>query len=456
MRDGRSGHWWQPEASDRKVAGTLDTARTGQIRLELLALLTDGHPFNRYPVVLGTTADGVPVTLEDLQQIGRTSRSSTKLDEPVELETLTPRYAYLGAHLQSQGDRTFKRAVVDLTDLLVWAGDSGIDETYGPASADLSISITRPASVEVDLPFGRLSLEHGWSTTGDGVRSRGIEKSVGFLVDLHEPLAIGDWLSRVVSPLRHLLTFATERPNEVEHLTFTTFRYDREHGSDVEAVYPRPSHDQELTPGREFEFLFDARSLGTRFAPTVKAWFRMYSRLGPVLDLLFGPRYRPGTFIENHFLNATGAAEGYHRATFTNAVLPSAQHRARVKSVVDAAPASHQVWLKERLAYSNEPTLRQRLTDLCERAAPILGGVLGSAAEYAGPVVQTRNGLTHRRTGTPKPSRSGRDLLPLTEQTNLLVTVCLLLDLGFDEDFVGNAIRRTRGFRLLTEVPRQE
>ena len=454
MLSGGLGHWWRPEESDRKIAGTLRTESTGPIRLELLDLLTNGHSSNRYPVVLGTTADGLPVTLEDLQQIERHSRSSRKLQEPVELETLTPRIAFLGAHLPSEEDRTFKSAVIDLTDLLLWAGPSGFRATYGHEPIEVTVSLTPPPAVETDLPLGRLSLVHGWSTTGDALRSRGIEKSVGFVVDLREPLAIADWLSRVVNPLRHLLTFATGRPNEVDCLTFTTFRYDPDHGSDVEVLYPRASHVQELPPGREFEFLFDAGSLGNAFATTVEAWFHLYSRLGPVLDLFFGPRYRPVTFMENHFLNAVGAAEGYHRATFPNTLLPKAIHRERVAAVVEAAPAGHQAWLRKRLAYSNEPSLRQRIVDLHQRAAPIVDGVIGSAAEYVPSVVRMRNSLTHRGTSTRKLPTSGRDLLRLTEQTNLLLTVCLLLDLGLDEDFAGEAIRRTRGFRLLTEASR--
>jgi hypothetical protein len=448
------GEWWKPEAADRRVPGSLDTKGDGPMRLELLGLLTDGHPDNRYAVVLGTTADGVAVTLEGLQQIGQSTRSSRTLDAPVETEVFAPQIVYLGAHLPSDKDRTFRLAVIDFTDLIVWAGASGIDETYGPEPMEVSVWVTRPPALRADLPFGRLSLQHGWRVTGDGMRSRGIEKSVGFFVELDEPVPMTVWLSQVVNPLRHFLTFATDRPNEVAELTFKTFRYDEVHGSDVHAEYRRGSVLASLPPAYDFEFLFDARALGSVFPSTMKAWLGLYHRLGPVLDLFFGPRYRPTTFIENHFLNAVGAAEGYHRATVTNAILPPAEHRARVQAVVDASPSAHQAWLKQRLAYSNEPTLRDRFMDLHARSEPIVAGILGSAPAYADPVVRMRNALTHRGKGTPKSVPSGRELLRLTEQTNFLLTTCLLLDLGLGESFVLEATRRSRRFRLLTEVLR--
>ncbi len=448
----RAGHWWRPEAPDRRIAGSLDTSGDGPIRLELLDLLTDGYGHNRYDVVLGTTADGLPVTLESLQQIGRSGHSSRRLETPVDTEVLMPRVAYLGAHLATTESRTFKRAVVDLTDLIVWAGDSGIAEEFGPEPVELSISVSNPPPLRADVGFGSLSLRHGWSTTGDAVRSRGIEKSVGFVVELDGALAMEDWLARVVNPLRHFLTFATDRPNEVTQLTFKTLIYDEVHGSDVHTEYRKVSVHDSIAPANDFEFLFDARTLGSAFAATLKTWFAIYARQGPILDLYLGPSYRPGTFAENHFLNAVAAAEGYHRATFPNALVPAAQHRARLKVIADAASPEDRAWLQERLAFSNEPTLRNRLVDLHERTMQIVSGVLGSAEDFAGPIVRARNALTHRGNGTPKPTEPVPELWRLTEQTNFLITACLLLDLGFDEMSAVNATRRSRRFRMLTEV----
>lgn len=54
-------------------------------------------------------------------------RSKSARHRSLDTEVLTPRVAYLRAHLATTESRTFRRAVVDLTDLIVWAGDSGID-----------------------------------------------------------------------------------------------------------------------------------------------------------------------------------------------------------------------------------------------------------------------------------------------------------------------------------------
>ncbi|HSW43455.1 MAG TPA: HEPN domain-containing protein [Patescibacteria group bacterium] len=449
----RLGHWWRPEDPARKVAGTLLTDVSGPLRLDLMDLLTDGHPDNRYPVVLGTTADGTPVTLENLQQLGRSGRVSRLLEKSVETEVLMAGAAYTGGHLPEASDRLFKRGVVDFTDLFEWAGYSGLEDTFGPEPIDISLVLKNPAPLEAPLRFGRLALRHGWAVTGDGLRSRGIEKSVGFVVDLNESLPLAGWLRSIVHPLRHLMTFSTDRANEVRELTFTSYRYDSTFGTPIEVAYARPSSGPQTGPAHDFEFLFNASTLGEKFAPVIGRWFRIIEEIGPVVDLFLGPRYRPATFVENHFLNVVGSAEAYHRSRLSNALLLTAEHRARVKEVIDSAPEEHRAWLRERLEHSNEPSLRQRLTELHRRTAPIVQLLIGRADEFVGPVVKARNSLTHRGTRRHAPVSSGLDLLRMTEETTLLITACLLLDLGFDDGRAGTSIGRTRRFRLLTEGP---
>ena len=456
-----------PARARRKVAGELETSQHLAPRLELGHLLgrpPDPGPIaigrllsgdladTTYPVILGATREGEPVTLVSAQVLSRPTVVSRRLRRPIQREILSADWAYAGAHLPHESDRTFRDATLELTDLLIWAGATGFDERYERSHRDVTVSLTLPDPSAVELPIGKLTLAHGWRTTGDLRRSRGIEKSVGFRVETSEPFDVPTLLTRFGNPLRYLLTFATDRPNEIERLTVKTMRYDQVRGTDVLVEYPRIGDPQMLPDSIGIDFLFDARTLGDRFAAVMTAWFELYDRIRPALSLLFGPRYRPGTFTDNHFLNVVAAAEGYHRAAVRNEVLPRAEHKVRLASVIAAAPDEHRPWLKERLAHSNEPTLRERLVELHRRANGVVSGVLGSADAFADPVVGARNALTHR--GTPHKAKEipGRELFRLTEQIAFLLTACLMLDLGFVELEVVAATRRSRRFRILTEV----
>jgi hypothetical protein len=450
----RRGEWWLPEAPDSRVAGDLEIAHHDAPRLELAHYLSDGHPENRYDVVLGVTLKGEPVTLQGARQIGTGSVSSRLLPEPITSEILSIDWGYVGAHLASPEDRAFSDATIELTDLLTWGGVSGWDQQLTRDLGGITVSLTLPDPMVVELPVGRLTLFQGWSTTGD-LRSRGIERSIGFRVELAEPLDVQAIMARFGNPLRYLLTFATGRPNEIERLAVKTKVYDDITGTDVVVEYPRVGDIRNVPDSIGFDYLFDAQSLGGSFPAVVASWFELYDRVRPALNLLFGPRYRPATFTDNHFLNVVAAAEGYHRATCRNEVLPEDEHSVRLDAILAASPLEHRKWLEERLRYSNEPTLRQRLNELHDRAGGVVAGVLGSAAEYVGPVVEARNDLTHRGKAGKTSEISGRDMFRLTEETTFLLTACLMLDLGFDETAVVEATRRSPQFRLLTELIRR-
>jgi hypothetical protein len=126
-QDEISGHWWMPEATGR-VAGRLVFPIDDAVRLELLGLLDSGEHERTYPVVLGLADDGTPITLADTTWIGGHDMTSALLDLPYRRETLMVGVAYIGAHLATEADRHFTEGFVDLSDLLTWAGPSGLND----------------------------------------------------------------------------------------------------------------------------------------------------------------------------------------------------------------------------------------------------------------------------------------------------------------------------------------
>jgi hypothetical protein len=447
------GHWWLPEAPDRRVAGRLLFPADGPIALELMDVLSGGLPDQVYRSVTGITTDGTAMTLEGLTWIGGHDVNSVFLPEQHRRETFMLEVAYVGAHLPEPEDRLFAEGVVDFTDLLAWAGRSGLDEKYGPAPISVTIQVTTPPEREVHLDFGTVTLAHGWRVTGDALRSRGIDKSAGLWVKLAQPAPLKEWPSVVIGPLRHLLTFATDRQNELRDLSLTTHRGDAHPGHQVTVRYAH-GHADEATPAERLSFLFDAERLGDDFEVVLRLWFDLIADIGPIIDLLLAQRYRPKVYAETRFLDAVAAAEAYHRARIANESMPQAEHQLRVATILGAVPAAHRSWLTGRLEHSNEPRLRDRLIDLRARTPLALQMIAPETADWADAIARTRNAMVHdpRRRRTMRVS--GRELLKWTEQLTLLVTTALLRELGFDDDGVMAAVRPSRRFRLLTEVLR--
>lgn len=445
------GEWWLPGDPDRRVPGNISITDDDGAELEIFGTLADGDGGDRFSVVLGRTLEGGPVTLEDVELTGSNQRSSQWLEEPVSIRRFSARVAYVGEELPEASDRVFRVSRLGFTDLPDWiSGGRFYEHIQNLPRVDLSYE--PPPDITARLGFGTVSIRQGWATSGDAVRSRKIERTVEFQVATYRPLTMSEWLSEVVRPLRHFMTFATERANEVTSLTFTpNSQEDDPVGHQIVAHYSRASVIAPSEPARRWEMLIEGAETEAQLPALLGKWFDLTTRTSLVIDRLLAPRYRPVTFIENRFLDVVGAAEGYHRATQTNALLPKAAHRLRVAAVVDRAPQEHQDWLKEKLANSNEPSLRERLIELCASVSEIVTPAIDAAPVYVKSVVEARNSVTHA--GTKKrPTPGGFDLWRLTEQTTLLVTACMLKDLGFDDERASQAIRRTRRFRLLTEA----
>ena len=99
-------------------------------------------------------------------------------------------------------------------------------------------------------------------------------------------------------------------------------------------------------------------------------WFAKADWLDPVCALYFGTLYNPSRYLDLNFLSLVHAIEAYHRRGSDETDKPAGEHEARLKEILDAAPAAYRDWLGEKLRYSNELSLRRRLKlNCCSRSS---------------------------------------------------------------------------------------
>ncbi len=440
-----AGVWWLPSEPGRTVGGRLTFAPAEGLRLDLIGVLGGGRPGVRHDIVLGTTVDGEPITLESAAQGGRREVSSVWLPAPVVAEVLLPQHAYIGAHLPLPDQRRFASGIIELDDLADWMEAWPFKDEYGPHPVVFAVSYAHPEEIRAPFDLGEIIISPSAREFGDGIRERGIRASVAFVVRLKEAQPIVWWLQQIVRPLQNLLTFVGDRPSSVTR--FALLQLER----NIDVLYQPSGPDRAGRRLYSHEFLFHPREVAERMPTMLAKWFELATELAPVIDSFIGMRYRP-VFAENRFLNVVGALEAYHRRRYPNTVIPSSEHRVRRKRILSRAPEEDRDWLGERLCYSNEPSLRMRLADLLVRPKDAyLPSILGSN-ELIGPTVDLRNRLIHQ-----DPRRSARavnpfDLWVLTERLTLLLLACLLDELGISGSQLRDVIVRSVRFRQLSEA----
>ncbi len=434
------GEWWIASKPDATVTGTFQYETGGLPQLRLRRPLTPHSVAVDGTIVLGWSDDAKPVTVEVAFETARQFGSAGA--RQVERQTLSVRWALIGAHVPDLQSRHFDRLAVGYSDLITWTGWHGSSDAWEDGMPVIRL---RPREeLRADPPWGVLRLRPTWALEGDGLTVRSLRLGAGFLCERDPGATVEDWLDVVVGPLRDFLTILMDRPAQVDSVEVDVGEDDF-----ARLVYAPTLVEMPARDAHRAELPCTAISIKEEFPTVVSRWFSIAPELRPALARLLATIYRPSSQVENKFLDLTSAAEAYHRRT---SPLPSSavtQHEARLRRITDAIQSgSDKKWLMWRLRYGYEPTFQDRLVGLAERASPVLSEWLSDSMAFAERVSDARNLLVHLDPGTATPYPSGRDLLDMAEDVSLVLMVCVYQDLGFANVQVSSMLQRTRRWRF--------
>lgn len=195
------------------------------------------------------------------------------------------------------------------------------------------------------------------------------------------------------------------------------------------------------------DMLFSFRDISDRFEGFLKNWFGKAELLEPVYDLYFGTLYNPRMYLQHQFLSLVQAIESYHRRIMKNYESPEEEHDKRIEEILNTIPEKNKEWLKSRLAYSNEPTLRERLRGIFDEYSEIVNNFIEDKGAFIHKVVVTRNYLTHYDSSLKDQAAEREELYHITQKLKILLEVCLLVQLGFSFDDIKSLISRNRRYR---------
>ena len=152
-------------------------------------------------------------------------------------------------------------------------------------------------------------------------------------------------------------------------------------------------------------------------------------------------------YLESKFLNIAQAAESYHRRRCKNEVLPKPEHDARIKAILSNTPEEYKKWLREKLNFSNEPTLQDRLMDLLDKTKKVMNPLVKDHAKFAKKVRDTRNYFTHWNTDLQDKAAQGEELFRITQTLLFMLQACLLMELGCTPERCAELISKNKKYQ---------
>jgi hypothetical protein len=351
----------------------------------------------------------------------------------------------LGANFEDEQQLKFTKLSIQYSHLPEWCGLSGlrrdVEINDNRTLQRYAVAYTYPDEVSAETSLGKVTVTFTVRGTGDLLREATIKQLVSLRIEPHEPMGLEALFRTFVTPFQNLLSLATSRPNAVTSLVVYSpaAAHTRSNGEvrqePIEVFYqPIYMHEEEgekrVHPS---DMLFTLADVAADFSQCMEKWLKVTRELDSVCNLFFSIRYRP-TYLEHRFMNTVQAVESYHRRRFKNTRWPRAEYRERVKRSVDGAPAEYRDWLKEQLAYGNEPRLADRLIELVTTVDESIGPLVRDPEVFVREVKDTRNYNTHYDERLKNKAATGERMVELIDILGVLMEACLLRELGFSPD----------------------
>ena len=192
-----------------------------------------------------------------------------------------------------------------------------------------------------------------------------IETNTQIIIKFKNPTPLIE-AHELIYKVRDFITLCTNTKTYIKYISAKPYYAVPQEFEPRIKIYGRAIEFEKEHDIEELEFhdqYISLSQLKNDFNVCMKNWFEKSEKIKPVVDLYLSVNYHR-TSLERHFLNLVQALEAFHRLTRNNKILPKEEHDKKMASIIANVPEQHKEWIKEKLAFSNEPSLHERLEDL--------------------------------------------------------------------------------------------
>ncbi|NJM20502.1 MAG: hypothetical protein HC907_18215 [Richelia sp. SM1_7_0] len=125
------------------------------------------------------------------------------------------------------------------------------------------------------------------------------------------------------------------------------------------------------------------------------------------------------------------------------------RYKARIKEIIDAVPAEHKDWLNEKLRFSHEMSLSDRLKDILSLTKGTISPLIGDSDDFAIKVKNIRNYLTHYSDKNQINLYEGDTLFRINQVLDFMIKHCLLNEIGCSHERCTELISCKENYRYL-------
>ncbi|MBC7936368.1 MAG: hypothetical protein H7Y86_13540 [Rhizobacter sp.] len=413
--------FWSPTMDMEKSYSGILKMDGGEIDLELLGC--EDFPPGKF-IIHGLTSKGKKITLYNCYPFSR-SRSTPGFPTA----TVSATHYFEGDHL-FKTDFNFSLVEFKVTFLDIWldvGGFKSFDKIENPYSVSLTyelpetIQLFKNDLIEISIIFNY------YAPSFKPTHECNIRQECLIQIKHKQTFNLEE-LWTYINVIKSFFTLAYFSEVNIENVMLVK----DEISLNLKYLNRNPSELD--TKRHRRHFLFEYNEIKTSLATVFEKWFNICDQLEPVISLLLEVFKEGSKMNENYFLNIMYGIESFHRRLRSNAKRPQVEFDQIIKDILESSPTGHQEWLKEKLAFANEPSLKERLEILFSEVSPsILSHLFPQHEKLIIQAKNTRNYFTHYSSSLKKKALDGKELYHLSERLKLLLLVLLLKETGFDD-----------------------
>jgi hypothetical protein len=449
------GIWFLPENENNEqehITGNLTFSKDNGCDLALLGTLLDEFSDsnkNQDPeFILGLTSDGKRITLYKCFEYTRT------ISLPgIETSTYQPSYIFIGKHFRNNEELEFYGIKARFKNLDLWLGKFGFKKiSYSNYNLVIDYQSPEPISFKINhILNGKINFNLS-APLNRNILKATIEQKA----ELEIESQIKKPFFEILNDLMYFQNFLTLGTFETAYpFSIKLFQEENEEENNEVVLVYKPSFVFSVDEKRHHrEFLFTYLDLENNFEEIICKWFELKNKIEPVTSLLLDGFHNKGKFTENRFLNIVQALETYHRRFRKNEVRSKEEHKKMVDEIINSVDSSKKVWLQEKLNFSNEPTLHNRLLELLNSfSIETIDKIISDKEKFIKDTKNSRNYYTHYDESLEKKALKSNKLFTLTEKLKIILITIILIETGFSEEQIGKLFKRNeyRFFNHLIE-----
>ena len=362
-------------------------------------------------------------------------RTRWRFSHGVEESTFRINMAFTGTEAKPS---SFDSLIFTVEGIDEWVGISGIDSNFGVDKDNATISYRKPADITINLENGMsLSIVFNCEPSleqvlfEDGkldsefyfITEATVSQKTYFKLVSQKKCRLPDFID-VAEKIKNLMCVGIGQI--VSFDTVCAFS-----GSCRVNLYFRSEPHTKHEPFIDRNFMvFRWQEMGTDAETMIKTWIRKYDRVSPAMNLFFLAQTGSHITAEDRFVSLVQGIEVFHRRGSNEKQMCETEFKDLVDSFINTCPDDKKSWLKDRLKYANELSLRQRIKQIIQPYRRIMGSGR-ERNELIENIVNTRNYLTHYDSDLEERTAKGENLKFLSDVIELLFRLELLRLMGF-------------------------